>query len=106
LLANAVTAVLFQLFGDRWLADLSSPAWYFLMFFWLFGVILFSAFAVVRHAESLAHQLGEPLGTLVLTLAVTGIEVMLIAAVMLTGKCNPALANRLTICAAPTPFWR
>ncbi|HEX9455240.1 MAG TPA: calcium:proton antiporter [Candidatus Binatia bacterium] len=93
LLANAVTAVLFHLFGDRWLADLSSASWYFLMFFWLFGVILFSAFAVVRHAELLARQLGEPLGTLVLTLAVTGIEVMLIAAVMLTGKGNPALAR-------------
>ncbi|HWH80347.1 MAG TPA: hypothetical protein VNT76_23365, partial [Candidatus Binatus sp.] len=85
LVANAVTATLFHLFGDGWLADLSSESWYFIMFFWLFAVILFSAFAVVRHAESLAHRLGEPLGTLVLTLAVTGIEVMLIAAVTLTG---------------------
>jgi Ca2+:H+ antiporter len=93
LVANAVTALLFHLFGDRWLADLSSVSWYFTMFIWLFSVIFFSAFAVVRHAEVLAHRLGEPLGTLVLTLAVTGIEVMLIAAVMLTGKGNPALAR-------------
>jgi Ca2+:H+ antiporter len=52
---------------------------------WLFSVILYAAFAVVRHAEGLAVKLGEPLGTLVLTLAVTGLEVMMILAVMLMG---------------------
>ena len=35
-----------------------------------------SAFAVVRHAEALAVKLGEPYGTLILTLAITGIEVI------------------------------
>ena len=49
-----------------------------------------SAFAVVRHAEALAVKLGEPYGTLILTLAVTGIEVMMIAAIMYTGKGNSA----------------
>jgi Ca2+:H+ antiporter len=52
-----------------------------------------SAFAVVRHAESLAERLGEPLGTLVLTLAVTGIEVSIITAALFTGKGNPTLAR-------------
>src|SRR5262249_38332654 len=55
--------------------------------------ILLSAVAVVRHAESLAIKLGEPLGTLVLTLSVIGIEVMMIGAVMATGPGNVTLAR-------------
>jgi Ca2+:H+ antiporter len=47
----------------------------------------------VRHAEAIARRLGEPAGTLVLTLAVTGIEVTLIAAVMYAGKGNATLAR-------------
>lgn len=87
------TSAAFLFFGQRWLGDLSHHAWFALMFLWLFTVILLSAFAVVRHAESLATKLGEPGGTLILTLAVTGIEVMMISAVMLTGKGNPSLAR-------------
>jgi Ca2+:H+ antiporter len=60
---------------------------------WLFGAILVSAFAVVRHAESLAVRLGEPLGTLVLTLSMSGMEMMMIAAVMYTGQGASALAR-------------
>jgi Ca2+:H+ antiporter len=59
----------------------------------LIAVIVFSAFAVVRHAEALAVRLGEPLGTLVLTISVTGIEVMMITAVMSAGHGQPALAR-------------
>ena len=87
------TTALFLLFGKGWLADLSNPFWFTLMLVWLFAVIMGSAFAVVHHAESLATRLGEPLGTLVLTLAVIGIEVMMISAVMLTGEGKPALAR-------------
>src|SRR5207249_11931599 len=64
-----------------------------LMFAWLFGVILWSAFAVVRHAEALGEILGEPFGTLILTFAITAIEVMMIAAVMLTGPAVSTLAR-------------
>jgi Ca2+:H+ antiporter len=87
------TTALFLVFGKGWLADLSNPLWFALMLIWLFSVILSSAFAVVHHAESLAVRLGEPLGTLVLTLSVIGIEVMMISAVMLTGEGKPALAR-------------
>ena len=93
LLLNLATTALFFRFGGVWLADLTDPAWFALMLAWLFTVILFSAFAVVRHAESLAVKLGEPLGTLVLTLSVTGIEVMIISAVMLTGEGSAVLAR-------------
>ncbi len=59
----------------------------------LFLVMLWLAFAVVRHAEGLATLLGEPYGTLILTLSVIGIEVALISAVMITGDNKPALAR-------------
>ncbi len=91
--AAFATTALFLLFGKGWLADLSNPLWFTLMLFWLFAIIMSSAFAVVHHAERLAVRLGEPLGTLVLTLSVIGIEVMMISAVMLTGEGKPALAR-------------
>ena len=72
---NLVTTALFIGFGPGWLAGLSNPAWFTFVLLWLFGAILLSALAVVRHAESAAVKLGEPLGTLVLTLSVIGIEV-------------------------------
>ncbi len=93
LFVSGGTSLAFLVFGQRWLGDLSNSLWFLLMFVWLFAVILLSAFAVVRHAESLATKMGEPGGTLILTLAVTGIEVVMISAVMLTGKGNPLLAR-------------
>ena len=59
----------------------------------LFVVMLWAAFSVVRHAECLAQLLGEPYGTLILTLAVIGIEVALIASIMLAGADKPTLAR-------------
>lgn len=53
--------------------------------------ILFSAFSVVRHADVLAHRLGEPLGSLILTLSVVILEVSLISALMATGDAAPTL---------------
>lgn len=93
LLVNMATTLVFLVFGQRLLADLSHPVWFTLILIWLLLTILFSLFAVVRHAESLAEKLGEPLGTLVLTLAVTSIEVMIIIATMSTGKGSPTLAR-------------
>lgn len=90
---TVTTSVLFVVFGSRWLADLSHPLWFGFMLGWLFGAILISALAIVRHAEHLASQLGEPLGTLILTLSVTGMEVMMIAAVMYTGQGSSSLAR-------------
>src|SRR6266446_5618248 len=57
-------------------------------------VILFgTVFAAVHHAEVIAHRIGEPFGTLLLTLSVTIIEVALIATIMLGDKEVPALAR-------------
>ena len=57
-------------------------------------VILFgTVFAAVHHAEVIAGRIGEPYGTLLLTLAVTIIEVALIATIMLGEKPVPTLAR-------------
>lgn len=93
LLASLATTALFYVFGERWFAGLSAGFWFAFLLAWLFTAILLSASAVVRHAEILAARLGEPLGTLILTLAVTGMEVMMIAAVMYAGAGNAAFAR-------------
>lgn len=53
--------------------------------------------AAVDHAEVIAHRVGEPLGTLVLALAVTIIEVALIVSVMVAGGPDKATLPRDTI---------
>src|SRR5260370_6047635 len=65
---------------------------------WLFASVLLvmlfgTVFAAVHHAEVIAHEIGEPYGTLLLTLAVTIIEVALIATIMLGEKEVPTLAR-------------
>ncbi|HVI53498.1 MAG TPA: calcium:proton antiporter [Luteibacter sp.] len=93
LVVTVPTCLVFLRMHDSLLAGLESRAWLVLMFVWLFVVILGSALAVLRHAEGLARHLGEPIGTLVLTIAVTSIEIMSISAVMLHGENNPTLAR-------------
>lgn len=57
-------------------------------------VILFgTVFAAVHHAEIIAQRIGEPYGTLLLTMAVTVIEVAMIASIMLGEKAVPTLAR-------------
>jgi Ca2+:H+ antiporter len=93
LLVSVATTVLFLVFGKGWLADLSGTAWFGCMLGWLFAAVMVSAFAVVRHAEGLAERLGEPYGTLVLTLSMSGMEMMMIAAVMFTGQGESSLGR-------------
>jgi len=93
LLVGLAVAMVFLLFGDGLTSDLSNPLWFGLLFGLLFGIMLWLAFAVVRHADGLAVLLGEPYGTLILTVSVITIEVVMISAVMLTGDNNPTLAR-------------
>lgn len=80
------------LMGDRILAA-PGPVVELLLFVVLFAIILWGAFTVVRHAEEIAHRLGEPYGTLVLTMSVTVIEVSFIVVVMLDGPEDATLAR-------------
>ncbi len=90
---SLATTILFVTFAGQQLDTLTNPLWIGLIFIWLFGVVLGSALAVVRHADHIAEILGEPYGTLVLTLSVTAIEVLSISAVMLHGANNPTLVR-------------
>jgi len=53
----------------------------------------YGVFGVLRHADAVAEKLGEPSGTLVLTLSVIAIEVAMMSTIMLHGADNPTLAR-------------
>src|ERR1700755_780103 len=90
---GVLTSVMFLLWGDAIFARMANPGWLTGTLAWLFATILGSALSVVRHADRLAVRLGEPYGTLILTLSVTGIEIVSISAVMMHGANNPTLVR-------------
>ncbi|WP_073052641.1 calcium:proton antiporter [Kaistia soli] len=57
------------------------------------AIMVVTVFVVLGHAEAVAHRVGEPYGTLVLTIAVTAIEASVIVSMMLHGGNNPTLAR-------------
>jgi Ca2+:H+ antiporter len=67
-----------------------------LVFLWLFATVLVQSVAVMHRADHLATLLGEPLGTLLLTLSAVAIEVSLIIALLLNGEDNPTIARDTT----------
>jgi len=58
----------------------------------LFAVIIYTSLSVAHHAELLAEKLGEPYGTLILTISAVTVEVMIIA-IMILHVHNPVLAR-------------
>jgi Ca2+:H+ antiporter len=93
LIVGLGSTLAFMLWGEKLLDHFSESAWLVGVFAWLFLVILGSALSVVRHADHLAAQVGEPYGTLILTLSVTSIEVVAISTAMLHGENDPTLAR-------------
>ncbi len=93
LIVSVGAALFFFWFGDRIAEEFTHPLWVAGVFILLFAVVLSSAISVMRHADLLALRLGEPYGTLVLTLAAISIEVVTISAAMLHGANNPTLAR-------------
>ncbi|AAO08167.2 TPA: calcium:proton antiporter [Vibrio vulnificus] len=92
-LLGLLTVATFLFKGNDLLShDLMSPLG-ILSVLILFAVTMVMIFAVVRHADALAHKLGEPYGTLILTLSVVLLEVAMISSVMLTGSENPVMAR-------------
>ena len=87
------TVSLFLIFGSDWMQHLSRHEIGLSLFAWLFFVIVWGSFGVVHEAEELAGLLGEPVGTLVLTLSIVLIEVVLISAVMLGAGDTATLAR-------------
>ena len=93
LAAAWASVAIFLLFGDSLLGLLGAPLPSLLIFVWLLAVIVWAAFGVVHEAEELAERLGEPYGTLILTLSIVIIEVALVGAVMLGAKGAPTLGR-------------
>ncbi|BBJ00250.1 calcium:proton antiporter [Ferrigenium kumadai] len=58
----------------------------------ILSAIIGVAFRIAHHAEVLAMRLGEPYGTLILTLAAVSVEVVILV-VLLQGEPNPTLAR-------------
>ena len=89
-----LTAALFLAFGGGWFAAAANNTGLTLVLFaWLFAAILWGAFGVVRHAEHLAESLGEPYGTLILTMSVTIIEVAFIVTAIATSAGSSPVAR-------------
>jgi Ca2+:H+ antiporter len=64
------------------------------------AALIGSVLVAVHHAEVVAYRVGEPLGTLVLALAVTAIETALILSMMIAGGEEMAVLARDTIYSA------
>jgi hypothetical protein len=63
-LALAVLTLTMALLGKGWIASaLNQPAFLVGLLVIICSVILVTAVAIVRHADVLAHRLGEPAGT-------------------------------------------
>src|SRR5512135_2501398 len=58
----------------------------------ILAAIIGVAFRIAHHAEVLAMRLGEPYGTLILTLAAVSVKVVILI-VLLQGAPNPTLAR-------------
>ena len=93
LLVGWGTVAIFFATGSQLVEIVAHPAALIGVFLWLFAVILWSAICVVRHADCLAIKLGEPYGTLILTLSAISIEVVMISTAMLHGANNPTLGR-------------
>jgi len=88
-----LTAAIFTARGGVLFDSLANPVGMAGLFVWMFAVIMGSALSVVRHADHLAVRLGEPYGTLILTLSVASIEVISLSAVILHGGSDPTLVR-------------
>nr|WP_281431848.1 ionic transporter [Rhizobium setariae] len=90
-LACLVVALTLQIGGSR--IEHSGTSVFVAVSVLAIGLVLSTVFVVLQHAEFIAHHIGEPYGTLVLTFSVTTIEVSIIVSMMLHGANNPTLAR-------------
>ncbi|KZE78871.1 calcium:proton antiporter [Myroides marinus] len=93
LIAVWLIVILFMTLGGAISGDTLTPLLATTVFLVLLLTIVGAAFGVVKEADELAHKLGEPFGTLILTLSIVSIEVILISAVMLGPGENPTIGK-------------
>lgn len=88
-----IALVFFKTLGGDILTE-TTPLWIYIpVSMGLLAIVTWTIFSVVRHSDALAIKLGEPFGTLILTLSVISLEVVMISSVMLTGEPNPTMAR-------------
>ena len=63
-----------------------------LIFLGAFALIIWLSTLIAKYAENVAHHLGEPFGTMVLTLSAVAVEIVMIGIVMSDGN-HPTLAR-------------
>lgn len=73
------------------------PSW---LFFAAIPILFAAVFAAVHHAETVAHRVGQPFGSILLALAVTLIEVSLIVSILLSVPEGESSVARDTVFAA------
>lgn len=93
LFLGIIAVLFFKLIGDSLIDGGMSLLPYIMTTAVLFYVVMSAIFSVVRHSDALAIKLGDPYGTLILTLSVVILEVIMVSSVMLTGESNPFLAR-------------
>lgn len=79
-------------FGLEHAAIVSGGLFLWGLFFVILAAIIGVAFRITHHAEVLAMRLGEPYGTLILTLSAVSVEVVILV-VMMFDSHNPTLAR-------------
>ncbi|MGL6052962.1 MAG: calcium:proton antiporter [Aeromonas salmonicida] len=88
-----LTLLFFKTTGSELLTEATPLGIYLPVSAALLAIVTWAIFSVVRHSDALAIKLGEPFGTLILTLSVISLEVVMISSVMLTGDPNPVMAR-------------
>ena len=88
-----LTLLFFKTLGSDLLTETTPLGIYLPVSAGLLAIVTWAIFSVVRHSDALAIKLGEPFGTLILTLSVISLEVVMISSVMLTGEPNPTMAR-------------
>jgi Ca2+:H+ antiporter len=58
-----------------------------------FGMVVWNAMAISRHAERLAKRLGDPYGTMILTLSAIAVEVVMVITMMTHGGADPQVGR-------------
>src|SRR5262245_13225341 len=87
------TVALFLLFGGTRLAAPIPTAAAAGLFLWLVVAMVWSAFGAIKVADKLAAILGEPAGSLVLTLTIIGLEGVLIGIAIMTSHAGATIGR-------------
>jgi Ca2+:H+ antiporter len=89
LISLAVAVVAF--FGEHWVLEMGRGA-AILAAIALIATIVLASMRVAHHAEVLAIKVGDPYGTMILTLAAVAVEVIILA-ILMSGESSPTLVR-------------